>query len=326
MVADGASPCQKSDRLCKVWPGILGKGGAGLVWFPCIGRVTRGRQIETRHTIAQSFAAGLSACLLLLAFAPGGWAAKPQRIVSINLCTDQLALLLAQPEQIASLSFMADNPIYSAYAERVGTIPLNHARVEQIVSLQPDLVLAYELSDRQLVGFLRQLGYRVEVIPAPASFQAVEATWMAAARALDVEAEGRALVDDLRAGLTSRRVVAPSSASLAVIYGPNGYSPGTETLQGAVLEAAGLHNLSALLGNRYGGTVPIEQILVHQPQVFILSDEESNADSLAQKKLQHPALRDAMAQATVAEVTGRYWSCPTPRLLEAVDQLRGAAS
>lgn len=283
-------------------------------------------QIETTRTRAKSFGAGLAACLLLLVFAPGVAAGKPERIVSINLCTDQLALLLAQHEHIVSLSFMADNPIYSAYAERVGAIPLNHARVEEIVGLQPDLVLAYELSDMQLVSFLRQLGYRVEVIPAPTTFQDVEASWMAAARALGVESRGRSLVEDLRAGLASRRALSRPNAALAVIYEPNGYSPGTETLQGAVLEAAGLRNLSALLGNPYGATVPLEQILVHQPQVFILGDEESNADSLAQKKLRHPALRDAMAQASVAEVTGRFWSCPTPRLLEAVDQLRGAVS
>ena len=264
--------------------------------------------------------------VLLLAQCCAVYGEKPQRVVSINLCTDQLLLLLAQREQIVSLSFMANNPVYSAYAEDVGDIPLNHARVEQIVALQPDLVLAYELSDRQLVGFLRQLGYRVEVIPAPANFSAVEESFLATARALDVEPEGKALVAQLRQGLAVRRGMQPQAGPLAVIYGPNGYSPGTDTLQGAVLEAAGLQNLSQVLGNRYGATIPLEQILAHQPQVFILSDEEVNVDSLAQKKLQHPALRGAMGQARLAKVSGRYWSCPTPRLLEAVDELRRSDS
>ena len=44
--------------------------------------------------------------------------AAPQKIVSLNLCTDQLLMLLADPDQIASLSKIVDDPNVSFLAEK----------------------------------------------------------------------------------------------------------------------------------------------------------------------------------------------------------------
>ena len=41
----------------------------------------------------------------------------PRRVVSINLCTDQLAMMLAAPGQLVSVSQLAGDPHSSAMAE-----------------------------------------------------------------------------------------------------------------------------------------------------------------------------------------------------------------
>ena len=53
--------------------------------------------------------------------------AAPQKIVSLNLCTDQLLMLLADPNQIASLSKIADDPNVSFLAERSAEFKKNRA-------------------------------------------------------------------------------------------------------------------------------------------------------------------------------------------------------
>jgi iron complex transport system substrate-binding protein len=90
---------------------------------------------------------------------------RPQRIVSIGLCTDQLLLMLADRGQIASLSVWAKDANMSYMIDSVGDIPLNNASIEEVVRLQPDLVLASEFVAWDTVGFLRQLGYPVEQVP-----------------------------------------------------------------------------------------------------------------------------------------------------------------
>src|SRR3954471_4125615 len=85
-------------------------------------------------------------CLLLgvgLGFATaGGCAAEaPRRIVSFNLCADQLAVALADREQIAGLSPFSTDPELSVVAEQAANFPRPSQRSEATVAMQPDLVL-----------------------------------------------------------------------------------------------------------------------------------------------------------------------------------------
>ena len=54
---------------------------------------------------------------LILSLAPAAPAgAAPLRVVSINLCTDQLAMLLAAPGQLVSVTHLARDPEASVMA------------------------------------------------------------------------------------------------------------------------------------------------------------------------------------------------------------------
>ncbi len=54
--------------------------------------------------------------MALLAATPA--AAQPQRIASMNLCTDQMVLLLADKSRIVSVSFLGADPAESPLAHR----------------------------------------------------------------------------------------------------------------------------------------------------------------------------------------------------------------
>ena len=56
--------------------------------------------------------------LLSFALVPlGAIASDLPRVVSVNVCTDQLVMLLADPDQILSLSDLSDDPRNSVMAE-----------------------------------------------------------------------------------------------------------------------------------------------------------------------------------------------------------------
>ena len=94
---------------------------------------------------------------------------RPQRIVSINLCTDLMLLTLAQRHQVASVTFLAANPDYSYLAAEVDGLDINHSFAEEIIPLDPDLILASDYTPPNTIHFLRTLGYRVEQLPIPQS-------------------------------------------------------------------------------------------------------------------------------------------------------------
>jgi ABC-type hemin transport system substrate-binding protein len=68
--------------------------------------------------------------------------AKPTRVVSMNLCTDQITLALADRDAILSISQLVAQPNSAVSAAAIAGMMLNHGLSEEIMPLEPDLVIA----------------------------------------------------------------------------------------------------------------------------------------------------------------------------------------
>src|ERR1700741_2626109 len=114
------------------------------------------------------FAAAAVLCAtpqLHAADAPG----KPQRIVSLNMCVDELVLRLAQPQNVASVTWLSRDPGNSNVADAAARIPINHGLAEEIIPLQPDLVIAGVYTARPAVAMLKRTDVPVSEVDVPKS-------------------------------------------------------------------------------------------------------------------------------------------------------------
>lgn len=75
-------------------------------------------------------------------------AEPPARVVSMNVCTDQLAMLVARPGQLHSVSWLAADPAMSVLANEAEGLRLNRGLAEEIFLMKPDLVIAGTFSTR----------------------------------------------------------------------------------------------------------------------------------------------------------------------------------
>ena len=269
---------------------------------------------------------GLGAWLLLLSWF---WslqltaASAPERVVSINLCTDQLLLMLASPEQIASVSHLATDPDSSFMADRASAYPLNHARLEELLALSPDLILANPYSPRSVVVFMRKLGYRVEEFAMAESIGDIRRNIERMAALLGAEARGKAMVDEMERRLgevEGHHGPRPKG----MFYQPRGYTSGSRTLQDDALEAAGWQNLAKLMGIEGYRAVDLESLLLAAPDQLFTSPYAPDTDSRAQRQLRHPALRRAIGDRPLLEIDYRYWICGGPMIVDAVAALASA--
>jgi len=269
----------------------------------------------------------LAPLLLLLAAGAGTAAsgARPARVVSMNVCTDQLAVQLLERDRIASISFLGADPRYSAVAGKVAAIPVNHGHAEEVLRHDPDLVLAGTYTSRPTVALLRRLGHRVVEVPPPRDIPAVRSQIRKVAEALGVPERGEALIAKLNAAL---RAASPASEQArrptAAIYEANGITVGRGQLAHAALEAAGLRNLGAALGLRGPAPLPLERLVVERPDVLILQMEDDAPPSQATELLHHPALKALRARTKVVVIPRPLWSCGGPQLAEAVARLAAA--
>jgi iron complex transport system substrate-binding protein len=280
----------------------------------------------SRNPVRQTPATGRLVAALLLWCLSGATAAaeRPQRVVSVNLCSDQLLLMLAEPAQVASVSNLAVEPLSSFVAEQASRFPLNHARAEEVIAFEPDLVLATSHTNPRLLTTLESLGYRVERLQPVDDLAGIVASIRRVAGLLDQAGRGEQLIRYLEQRIGNSDELAYELRPTALFYQPRGYTSGRHTLQDEALRLAGWRNLAAEQGIEGYASVDMEHLLRWRPQQLFTSTYDSSGDSLAERQLLHPALRRLTAGRPLHPVPYRYWICPGPMLADAVDLLREA--
>ncbi len=247
--------------------------------------------------------------------------AAPTRVVSIALCADQLALALADRDQIAAVSWLAADPDQSFMAARAKGLPITYGTAEEVVALRPDLVLASAYAARPTVALLRRLGVAVLDLALPHDFDDVARETMRAARALGHPGRGAALVAGMRARL-ARAAPRPGAARpVAVLYQPGGVTMGRGFLEDRILVRAGYRNLASLLGIRGQGTIGLERLVAARPDLIAFGAAREGAPSLSTLLFDHPALREAVPRARRTVLAPPLWTCGAWFTARAVEQL-----
>lgn len=223
---------------------------------------------------------GLATCLWSVWFVGAIPAARAGGVVSLNLCADQLLVLLA-PERVAALEPLARDPALSFVARQARALPSVRADAEAVLRLHPDVVLAGRYGAQTTVALLRARGVRVEQIEEPQDFAAIAVQVTQVAALLGVPARGAALVADMQARLAA---LPKAQHGTALFWEAGGWSAGPGSLADAVLRASGWRDGGT------GGRMGVERILAHPPDLLV-TDTASAMPSMATDLAWHPALR-----------------------------------
>jgi iron complex transport system substrate-binding protein len=243
----------------------------------------------------------------------------------MNLCTDQLALLLGAPGQILSVSAWAFRERASTMAAEARRTIRNGATAEEVFALAPDLVLASSFTNAAALDMLRRLGLRIEVFPVvsrPADV-AAQLRRMGALLGREARAEAEAAAFEAAFAAQAARVAGLPPLPAAYHY-PNGFTSGDGTLAHELLLAAGLSNAAAALG--YGGNarMPLEALVLARPMLVETRHISDGAVGRAYETDAHPALAAVRAASGAALVEERWQVCGTPAVTEALRALADA--
>jgi len=249
-------------------------------------------------------------------------AAEPARIVSMNVCTDQLVLTLVEPERVASVSYLAADPRTSGIADRVQALHLNHGVAEEIVALKPDLVVTANFGFRPTVAVLRTLGYPILELHMAESFADIKANLRALGKAVGEGTRAEQIITtmDEQLGLLSYR--GDRTPPLFVKYDVNGWTTGQNSLITEIVHRAGFHTPGDRLGLTDARRLSLEQLLELNPPLIALGAPWDDPPALASESFRHPALAALLKRSRVIHVAEPLWICGTPRSLEVLELLR----
>ncbi|HEY0112891.1 MAG TPA: ABC transporter substrate-binding protein [Allosphingosinicella sp.] len=251
----------------------------------------------------------VSAISLLLT---GSLEAAPRRVASLNLCTDELLLMLAEPRQIASVTYLSHLEAESLLWRQARRFRKNDGSLVSVVGLKPDLVLTMGGGGRDRMRIAARLGIRTLDLPFPETLADVEWSIVQVADAIG----RRPAAAPLLARIAALKRNAPPRRIDTIWLGGGGRTLGASSLGGQWMALAGLRQRPLK-----GDEVSLEQLLVRPPTIILRSDYRSGQHSGEQRWLSHP-LASANRRARTVLTDGRLWTCKGPSLTAEIERLR----
>jgi iron complex transport system substrate-binding protein len=234
------------------------------------------------------------------------------RVASLNLCTDELLLALAAPEQIVSVTHLAHKAQETTLWRRARLYRQNDGSLLTVVGLKPDLVVTMGGGARDRTRIAKRLGIRVLDLPFPQRLADVELQIVAVAHALGRRPAGMQWIARINALKRSQ----PRRLSDTIWLSGGGRSVQATGLAADWMRLGGFRQ-RRLTGDR----VSLEQLLVRPPAVLLRSDYRSGEYSGAQRWLMHP-LAKATGRSRTIPTDGRAWTCMGPPMIDEILRLR----
>jgi iron complex transport system substrate-binding protein len=250
---------------------------------------------------------------------------RPQRIVSMNLCADVLALELAEPGTVKSVFRVAADPEDSPVADLARGIPLNNATAEEILGYKPDLVLAHSYSSPFTLSLLTRAHVPVVQVKDADSFEGVRDNIRRVAAALGEREKGEAWIVRFDKSLAASARPKGVHPPRAIIYQDLGGAAAANTILGALLEHAGFENVVRASSNGGFVNLTIEELIEKRPDLVAVGIYRAHEPSLAHEVLAHPALRAYVDRyARAIDLPAKLWTCGTPFITDIADRLAHA--
>ena len=248
-------------------------------------------------------------------------AADLPRIASINLCTDQLLVTLADPGQILGLSPYSRDRARSWDAAKAAQFPKLSGEAEDVLVLRPDAVVAGRFTKRATRELLKDKGLRVVEFDAARSLDDVKKQIRQMGDLVQHPDRAAAEIKRLDTAIAHAREIVARKPYRVLALSRRGWVSGGDSLTSSLLATAGLSNAAADFGHKLGGFASLEAIVSLRPDFLLVSDGGEFAEDEGRAFMLHPALNYFYPAERRLVIPERLTVCGGPKLSEALDRL-----
>lgn len=249
------------------------------------------------------------------------FAASRPRMVSMNVCTDQLLLTLADPEQILGLSRFSRDGWQAPHASDIGRYPVLSGGAEDVLLIKPDVVVASAFDKRSTRELLKAKGLHLEELPVPRTLDEAKLQIRDVGHITGHPDRAAAEIARLDAALARARNAVAQRHYRVLPLSRRGWVAGSDSFVGSLLRETGLFNAAGDLGFSFGGFASLEAIVSLRPDFIVVSQAGNRASDDGQAFLLHPALERFYPPAKRIVIPEHLTECGGVMLAEALDVL-----
>jgi iron complex transport system substrate-binding protein len=256
----------------------------------------------------------------ILSPAPVSAAGLPH-IASMNLCTDQLLISLADPEQILGLSRYARERFESFSADDARQFRVLSGGAEDILQLHPDIVVASLYDKRSTRELLKEKGISLAEFAVPRNLDEVKAQIREMGDLVGHPDRAKAEVTRLDDAIARARATVSQHRYKVLPLSRRGWVSGSDSLLSSLLAETGLFNAAGDLGIAFGGYASLEAIVKLKPDFIVVADASERAEDDGHAFLLHPALERLYPPSRRIVIPDRLTVCGGVMIADALDRL-----
>ena len=254
--------------------------------------------------------------------------AKPNRIVSQTLATDEILLAICPSERIVGLSNLAGDENYSNVVEEARSVSGRTTQgAEQILQLQPDLIFVASYSRAETVQLLRASRAPVFRFANFDSIEDIKGNVRTVGYATDNDAQAEAVIGQMEESLAAVRAHVPRDRPpLHVMsFGQSGYTAGANTTFDDMVRAAGAVNVAAEGGITGFAKVSVEKVIDWQPDFIVAGANRGEIEGVRRSLLADPVVATSRAgrAGQVIVIDNRHFLTVSQYVVRGVEDLAG---
>lgn len=260
----------------------------------------------------------ITAIALAVAVLPGMATAKPQRVLSMNQCTDLLVLQLAPRGRIAGVTYLAKDGARSLFPGAADGVAVNYGTPEDIIKFRPDLILTGDFSLAVTRRLAHEVGAPIIEVRSARTFDDVRRNLRQVGAAVGEPARAEAMIREMDAQLAGLAAHPPARPVRVVAWDGGATVPGTDTFANRIFAAAGAINIAAQAGPTYT-TFDVERLLQAQPEALLFGG--GGKPLLQTEEARHRVIRRVFAGRFIGYPEVAF-NCGLPQSAKAAVDLR----
>jgi len=233
-----------------------------------------------------------------------------ERIVSVTLASDEILVdILSDKARIAGLTYLSDDRSISNIADRTEGIPKIRANLEQIVELNPDLVITAGYLGSDFIKLLKTAGLNVMVLEDVNNIDSIEKNIISIGERVCEQGKAEKLVKKMTEEIKDIKNSHNHEHRPSVMfYSAPGFTAGPNSLIDEIISIAGGRN--AFQGDSFvrSSKISLEYIIKTDPDVIILSSFTPTDPGFEERFLENPAVKQTRAfkDHNIYVIQGRY--------------------
>ena len=250
----------------------------------------------------------------------------PQKIVSLTLASDEILIKIVEDKsRISGVTYLAADKTISNIHTEVANIKGIHANLEQIIELDPDLLIVSIYKNQDVKEQIKKAGIKTLYLEDIISFESLKNNILKIGDAVCESNNAQTLIINMEENLEliTKKIPTSKAKPRILYYSPPGFTAGENSTINEIIEKSGGINIGRAIGKNSYERISLEYVVESNPDIILLSSYNPSHSDFRKEFVSNSIIKEipAIKSNKIVIIPGKYLTSASHYVIYAVDEL-----